>query len=122
MREVVFLLSLMFSDPSSAVSQRSSSARTHFAHDTPCPGTHQNRLPCPGFVIDHKIPLCAGGLDAPVNMQWEEYAESKRKDKEEVYWCHLIGEHLMAPYQKGLSACSLIQGQDMPLLRRAVCP
>lgn len=40
-----------------------------------------------GYVIDHIIPLCAGGLDAPSNMQWQTLAESKIKDKIERKEC-----------------------------------
>ena len=34
----------------------------------------------PGYVIDHIIPLCAGGLDAPSNMQWMEREAAILKD------------------------------------------
>lgn len=34
----------------------------------------------PGWVVDHKIPLCAGGPDAVTNMQWQDAASSYRKD------------------------------------------
>ncbi len=36
-----------------------------------------------GYVIDHVIPLCAGGADDPLNMQWQTIAEAKAKDREE---------------------------------------
>lgn len=41
----------------------------------------------PGFVVDHVIPLCAGGFDGPSNMQWQALAESKLKDRYEVALC-----------------------------------
>lgn len=41
----------------------------------------------PGYVIDHIIPLCAGGADAPSNMQWQELAASYRKDVFERALC-----------------------------------
>lgn len=41
----------------------------------------------PGFVVDHVLPLCAGGPDTPANMQWQGLAESKLKDKYEVALC-----------------------------------
>lgn len=41
----------------------------------------------PGFVVDHVLPLCAGGPDTPANMQWQRRAESKVKDRYEVALC-----------------------------------
>lgn len=41
----------------------------------------------PGYVVDHKIPLCAGGPDTPANMQWQTVAESYRKDAYERALC-----------------------------------
>jgi len=41
----------------------------------------------PGYVIDHIIPLCAGGKDEPSNMQWQELAASYRKDVFERALC-----------------------------------
>jgi hypothetical protein len=38
-------------------------------------------------VRDHIVPLCAGGADAPSNMQWQTTAEAKAKDREEVKAC-----------------------------------
>jgi len=36
----------------------------------------------PGYVVDHVVPLCAGGADAPSNMQWQSVEEAKvRTDK-----------------------------------------
>jgi hypothetical protein len=40
-----------------------------------------------GWVVDHVIPLCAGGADAAHNLQWQEYQESKRKDVVELRLC-----------------------------------
>lgn len=61
--------------------QRSQQAKNSFAHSHPCPSTHQNRLPCPGYVIDHIKPLDCGGPDAPKNMQWQTLRAGKEKDK-----------------------------------------
>jgi hypothetical protein len=41
----------------------------------------------PGFVADHRIPLCAGGPDAVTNMQWEEVRASYVKDTFERALC-----------------------------------
>lgn len=41
----------------------------------------------PGYVIDHVIPLCAGGVDALTNLQWQEKHASYRKDVYERALC-----------------------------------
>lgn len=61
-----------------------------FRKDHPCPATNQTTGACPGWVVDHMIPLCAGGPDDPANMQWQDYALSKQKDKFEVELCGRI--------------------------------
>lgn len=113
---VVLLLSATFADASI---HRSEVARQRFARNEPCPATEEARLPCPGYVIDHIIPLCAGGADDPRNMQWEEYTESRLKDREEVHWCALAHRGKM-PYFNGTNACQILT-PDFPLLRRSSC-
>ncbi len=41
----------------------------------------------PGFVVDHILPLCAGGADAVSNMQWQPVKLSYEKDKFERALC-----------------------------------
>jgi hypothetical protein len=53
----------------------------------PCPPTGKGYGSCKGFVVDHIIPLCYGGLDKPENMQWQEYFISKKKDVLENKLC-----------------------------------
>lgn len=66
---------------------RSAAARLEFQRHNPCPATGERRGACPGHVIDHVVPLCGGGADAPVNMQWQTIADAKRKDAEERRLC-----------------------------------
>jgi hypothetical protein len=66
---------------------RSEAAKRQFRADHVCPATGEHKGRCPGYVIDHVIPLCAGGADRPSNMQWQELAESKEKDKLERKEC-----------------------------------
>jgi hypothetical protein len=40
-----------------------------------------------GMIVDHIIPLCAGGADAPSNMQLQTVADAKEKDKWERAIC-----------------------------------
>lgn len=44
----------------------------------------------PGYQVDHIIPLCAGGLDAPENMQFLSIEEHKAKTRIDVRWCRLL--------------------------------
>lgn len=71
----------------SAKIARSTTARHAFVKANACPATEQNRLPCPGYVIDHIKALACGGDDAPHNMQWQTIADAKAKDKWERKEC-----------------------------------
>lgn len=48
-----------------------------------------------GYVVDHVIPICAGGPDIVSNMQWQEARESYRKDTFERQLCAAMSkQHL----------------------------
>jgi hypothetical protein len=49
---------------------RSSSARRQL-HLQPCPSTGKAPGGCPGYVVDHIVPLKRGGLDEPGKTQWQ---------------------------------------------------
>jgi hypothetical protein len=63
--------------------RRSTAARRAFRRLNPCPATGSTIGPCPGYIIDHVIPLKRGGLDIPDNMQWQTAAEARAKDRRE---------------------------------------
>lgn len=67
-------------DPAQVVAFR----KTH-----PCPSTGKTAGACPQYVVDHKYPLCAGGQDAPENMQWQAKDQSLAKDRIERELCAL---------------------------------
>lgn len=67
--------------------ERSTAKRAAFVREHPCPATGDNRGKCPGWVVDHIVPLCAGGPDLPSNMQWQTIEEAKRKDGHEKMDC-----------------------------------
>lgn len=85
-RFIVLLLALLATDASA----RAAAEVRAFKRDNPCPATGKTRGKCPGHVVDHKEPLCAGGADKPSNMQWQELAASKLKDKEEWRLCRML--------------------------------
>jgi len=62
---------------------RSATAKRSFERSHPCPSTGKTSGACPGYVIDHVVPLKRGGADAPTNMQWQTTAAAKAKDKVE---------------------------------------
>lgn len=66
---------------------RSSAQRAAFVRVNPCPVTGEGRGPCPGWVVDHIVPLCAGGPDEPGNMQWQRADEALKKDVVERRVC-----------------------------------
>lgn len=69
---------------------RSRTAVAAFKVQSPCPATGQARGACPGWIVDHVVPLCAGGPDAPTNMQWQSVAEAKAKDRDEARQCRRL--------------------------------
>lgn len=84
---------LLFVFASGACEARSAAAVSAFKRDNPCPATGKTRGKCPGFVVDHREPLCAGGADDPGNMQWQELAASKLKDREERRACRELKKY-----------------------------
>lgn len=62
---------------------RSEKAKSDFTKQHPCPSTGKTSGACPGYVIDHIVPLKRGGADAFSNMQWQTVQAAKAKDKVE---------------------------------------
>lgn len=73
--------------PAPAKQVRSQAATYQFKKHHPCPATGRSKGACPGWVIDHIIPLACGGADDPRNMQWQTKAAAKAKDKWERKGC-----------------------------------
>jgi hypothetical protein len=49
---------------------RSASVLRNFQKLHPCPSTGKITGSCPGWAIDHVIPLACGGCDSIENLQW----------------------------------------------------
>src|SRR5204863_10205795 len=74
-------------DPVSVYGRAWRKACTAYLRIEPSPVTGKTRGACPGCVMDHVIPLCAGGADDPLNLQWQTIADAKAKDREEAEGC-----------------------------------
>ena len=68
------VLVLLFAVGAAAEEVRSAKAVRDFKRATGYPNGWA------GHVVDHIVPLCAGGIDAPANMQWQTREDSYRKD------------------------------------------
>src|SRR5262245_16711065 len=53
----------------------------------PCPERGITVETCPGWIVDHVVPLCAGGPDAVTNMVWQRSDEAAAKDVVEKQMC-----------------------------------
>ena len=66
---LIAALCLTLSIDAEAREPRSHSARATFQCLYQGPSTGRPRGACPGYIIDHVTPLCAGRADDPLNMQ-----------------------------------------------------
>lgn len=49
---------------------RSRAVVAEFRRTYACPSTGQHKGACPGWAVDHVVPLVCGGCDAVENLQW----------------------------------------------------
>lgn len=89
MKLILAVLALSVAWPAEA-GKRDPTQRAAFQRVNPCPSTGKPRGACPGYVVDHIRPLCAGGLDSPANMQWQTITEAKAKDRLELAECRSL--------------------------------
>jgi hypothetical protein len=73
--------------PAVAGPERSRAARAEFQRLNPCPATGKSRGACPGWQVDHRVPLKCGGADAPWNLQWLTIEDHKAKTRAEAGSC-----------------------------------
>ena len=86
-RVLFLILAALLIFPVSAKIPRDPAQVRAFKQQNACPATGKIQDKCPGYVVDHIIPLCAGGDDAPSNMQWQDYKTSLLKDSWERQLC-----------------------------------
>jgi hypothetical protein len=73
-----------------AAIKRSQAVLRAYVKTHPCPSTGKYSTSCPEYVLDHRYPLCAGGLDQPDNIAWQKkYPDSIDKDRLEREVCRL---------------------------------
>jgi hypothetical protein len=80
-------LALLAAAPAADATERDPHQRALFMKKHPCPANGNTRGACPGYVVDHIKPLCAGGADRPSNRQWQTREEAKIKDRREREIC-----------------------------------
>lgn len=69
-----------WSEPSNPEARRGA-VLLAFKRAHPCPANGVRVGPCPGWVMDHVIPLACGGGDAVINLQWLPVAMWREKSK-----------------------------------------
>lgn len=77
----ILVVALFASFTVDAKTHRDPKQRAEFMRANPCPATGKTHGSCPGYIVDHVIPLKRGGADRPSNMQWQTREDAKRKDK-----------------------------------------
>jgi hypothetical protein len=87
MKKLILLLITACFFCASAEAARSGAAKRQFAKVHACPSTGANKPACPGYQIDHILPLKCGGADAPHNMQWLAVTAHKEKTRREAGMC-----------------------------------
>lgn len=86
MKPILFALAVLIAIPVAAQARDRNQVYA-FRKNHPCPATGKRTGACPGYVVDHVVPLCLGGPDKPSNMQWQTTAASMAKDKREKAAC-----------------------------------
>ena len=84
---LAFAGAILFTDDDAARQPRSYAAKAEFKRLNPCPANEKKSGPCPGWQIDHVVPLKCQGDDLPSNMQWLTIDEHKEKTRREARLC-----------------------------------
>lgn len=67
--------------------------------DNPCPATGRTSGACPGWQVDHAVPLCLGGpaVDASKNLRWITVEAHKVKTRDDVKLCRAVRKQVVHP-------------------------
>lgn len=116
------LCALAAADSARAEYTRSSAEVARFKRAYPCP-TVLPIAQCRTARVDHRQPLCSGGADSwRTNMQWQPYADSRAKDREEIGLCAAIRAGRLAKPRSTAELCrALVPADRWPWMRRANC-
>jgi hypothetical protein len=95
----IALMAALATAPATAKTIRSAAVIAAFKRHNPCPSTGLRRGACPGYTVDHIIPLCAGGPDEEPNLQWQTREDALRKDKQERKQCRNLTQSNITPVQ-----------------------
>jgi hypothetical protein len=99
--DVRFALSLLLALAAAAAwpAERSRAVRAEFMRDNPCPATGATRGSCPGWQVDHAVPLCLGGqaVDTQANLRWVAIEPHKAKTREDVRLCRAVRAQVVVP-------------------------
>jgi 5-methylcytosine-specific restriction endonuclease McrA len=78
---LVITLAACCQAPQKPIKKRDTAMRQLFLSQNACPSTGKNKGACPGYVVDHIVPIKRGGGDNPYNMQWQTIIDAKDKDR-----------------------------------------
>lgn len=87
----ILIIGALLAVPLFVLARDASQVRKYRAEQV-CPATGQYRGACPGYVVDHIMPLCLNGADDPSNMIWQPKAEALEKDKIEWAMCRWVSK------------------------------
>jgi hypothetical protein len=62
-------------------------AQAEFQRLHPCPANDARAGSCPGYVIEHVVPLCLGGPDVAYNLRWQTVDEAKMNEVRDTRRC-----------------------------------
>lgn len=86
---VVALLAFAIYSMPAGATDRSRALRAEFQRLNHCPSTGKPRGPCPGWQVDHAVPLCLAGPrgDTISNLRWISVDAHRAKTRRDVRLC-----------------------------------
>lgn len=78
---IAILVGVCASAAAAGTPQRDPKTVAAFKRTHPCPATGLIQKSCPGWIVDHVIPLSSYGENTVANMQWQTEMDAAAKDK-----------------------------------------